>query len=74
MEAEKPRYYPCWPGLNHLLRLSYMLLKKRMKFVTAIVGTISLSAMLVIFAKKSRFAFHFGKAEFFIQNVLFIIV
>ena len=34
----------------NLLELSYMLIKKRKKFAAAIVGIISLSAMLVIFA------------------------
>lgn len=46
-----------------MLRLSYMLLKKRIKFVTAIVGTISLSAMLVIFANITMESIYEQKKE-----------
>jgi len=46
-----------------LLKLSYLLLKKRKKFVTAIVGVISLSAMLVIFANITADSIYEQKKE-----------
>lgn len=46
-----------------MLQLSYMLLKNRKKFVTAIVGIISLSAMLVIFANITADSIYEQKKE-----------
>lgn len=46
-----------------MLKLSYLLLKKREKFVTAIVGVISLSAMLVIFANITADSIYEQKKE-----------
>lgn len=46
-----------------MLKLSYLLLKKRKKFVTAIVGVISLSAMLVIFANITADSIYEQKKE-----------
>lgn len=46
-----------------LLKLSYMLLKKRKKFVAAIIGVISLSAMLVTFANITAGSIYEQKKE-----------